>query len=190
MARTRTRWAAGWMLTLCALSGPLAADPPASSLGEGPQGLNLLVGSWRVEAQIRNSPISTLAGEGTMEVAWSEAGDVLEADMRIAFERFAVNGVTRRSWDAASQRWKVSWHPTEAGQSEVLDIDGAYLAGRFLEIDTGRDDYGAYIGRLVIEARSADHLVVRKDRLYDDGTLLPETWSYQAFRVEDSAPQE
>ncbi|MBZ0114579.1 MAG: hypothetical protein K8J08_19105 [Thermoanaerobaculia bacterium] len=172
------------VLSLClALISAAHAEAPPKRLAEGSQGLNLLLGDWTVQARIRNSPISYLEGAGTMKVTWDAAGKTLLAEMKVAFDGFAVNGTTRRVYDPKREEWQVGWHPTEPGQSEVLNIEGRLRDDRFVEIDYGTDGYGSYLGRLVIEVLDPNRLSVRKDRLYDDGTLLPETWSYEATRV-------
>jgi len=146
--------------------------------------LDFMVGRWRIDARIKNGPESYLEGAGTMDVRWDGVGTTLLADMRVAFANFEVNGVTRRVFNADADRWDISWNPTVEGRPVVPGIEGKYQDGRFIEINYGQDANGAFIGRLAIFDISNDHFSVRKDRLYDDGTLRPEIWVYEAIRVE------
>jgi hypothetical protein len=68
-----------------------------------------------------------------------------------------------------------------SGYIEV--IEGQFRDGRFIEINYGSDQQGAFIGRLVVSEMTDDHFVVRKDRLYDDRTVYPEIWVYEATRT-------
>ncbi|MFZ1702049.1 MAG: hypothetical protein WAU71_14585 [Pyrinomonadaceae bacterium] len=141
--------------------------------------LDFMVGDWKVDAKIRTSPTAFITGSGTMAVHFDKEN--LLAKMKIKFENFEVNGTTKRIFDKAKDRWDVSWLPD--GQPPTLNIDGKMLNGRFIEIDYGCDQRGAFIGRLVIYEISNDHFLVRKDQLYDDGAIMKDIWLYEATRV-------
>jgi len=158
----------------------LGAQPSADEAGAEFDRMAWLLGEWQVEAKIRNSPSSYLEGSGTMSVRLAEDGETFLADMDIAFEGFDVVGTTVRRYDPERKLWEIAWVSEVGGETH---IEGHFVDGRLVEINWGSDARGAFIGRLVKRKISDDRFVVRKDRLYDDGTVLPETWVYEATRV-------
>ncbi|MEZ5345361.1 MAG: hypothetical protein R2681_07380 [Pyrinomonadaceae bacterium] len=144
--------------------------------------LDFMVGNWDVSAKILTPQNGYISGSGTMKVR-SES-ETLLAEMRIKFQNFESNGTTKRRYDKAGKYWNVSWNPI--GQQPVLNIEGKMKDGRFIEIDYGRDNRGAYIGRLVVFNISTDRFSVRKDKIYDDGMIIPEIWMYEAVRQDTS----
>lgn len=145
--------------------------------------LDFMVGDWTVEAWIRQSPIAVLKGQGTMKVYWAENGETLLAQMDIKFPTFAVQGVTKRTFNPTKELWEISWNPTIEGRQVYPHIEGKFNGEHFVELNWGEDAYGSLLGRLVISNISQDFFKVRKDRLYDDGTLLEEIWAYEARRI-------
>ncbi len=142
--------------------------------------MGFMVGEWRIDAKIR-TPNGYLVGSGTMDARFDVDGTTFLADMDTRFQGFAVTGTTRRVYNPARKLWDVDWLTGNA--SSVLGIEGRFSDGHFIEINYGTDGAGPFIGRLVVSEITDDHFVVRKDRLYDDGTLMPEVWLYEATRT-------
>ena len=143
--------------------------------------LNFMLGDWKIEAKIRTSPIAFIKGSGTMKAYFDKSSGMLLADMKIKLRNFAVNGTTKRKFNPVTGRWKISWNPI--GRPIFPPIEGQMKHGRFIEIDHGTDKYGSYIGRLVVFNITEKHFSVRKDQLYDDGTLMKDIWIYEATKI-------
>jgi hypothetical protein len=156
----------------------LSVNSHAQKQPGNPAQFNFMLGDWEVTAKIRNSPASYIEGKGAVNVYFNKSNDTLYAVMKIKFLGFEVNGVTKRTYNKQKGSWDISWNP-ENNEPVVL-VDGKFEDGRCVEINYGKDDHNAFIGRLVIYNISNDHFSVRKDRLYDDGTLMPEIWAYEA----------
>ena len=101
----------------------------------------------------------------------------------VKFRNFEVNGTTKRLFQSKSNRWKISWNPI--GKPTVRNIEGQMIDSRFIEFNYGKDNYGPFIGRLIVFDISKDRFSVRKDRIYDDGTLVKDIWGYVAERIKD-----
>jgi hypothetical protein len=142
--------------------------------------MGFMVGEWRVDARIRSGQ-GYMVGTGAMSVQFKEDGTTMLADVNIPFPGFTVLGTTRRIYNPARKLWDVDWITGNA--NSVLGIEGRFQDGRFIEIDFGANAIGPYIGRLVISEMTDDHFLVRKDRLYDDGSVAAEVWTYEATRT-------
>ncbi len=180
MTTTTARSAAGLCALLALLPAHLSAQPGDADARAEFDRMRFLLGEWAVEARIRNGPDGYLRGSGTMSVRLAEDGETFLADMDIEFEGFDVVGTTVRRYDPARKLWNIAW---EADQGAEPHIEGHWIDGRLVEINWGTDARGPFIGRLVKRKISHDRFEVRKDRLYDDGAVLPETWAYEATRV-------
>ncbi|MEP2669604.1 MAG: hypothetical protein ABJH04_11445 [Cyclobacteriaceae bacterium] len=146
---------------------------------ERPTELDFMLGEWAAEAKIKVSPEDYITGVGTINAYYN--GDTLMADMNIQFEEFDVVGVTKRLYNFEKEMWEISWNPEEA--SEVVpNIEGKMRDNRFIELNFGEDQFGSFMGRLVIFDITKDHFSVRKDRLYDTGGLMKDIWVYEATR--------
>ena len=143
--------------------------------------LDFKVGQWKVEAKIKVSPTDYITGAGTLDIQWDDTR-ALVARMDISFDDFDVKGTTTRHFNPAKGQWDVGWF-SDDGQGTVPQIDGRFQDGRFIEINYGVDLRGPFVGRLIIYDMSHDHFSVRKDQLYDDGTVYKDVWVYEATRV-------
>lgn len=170
----------GILLFAAPLTTPLTAQPTDPEARQEFEHLAYLLGDWHIEAKIRNSPTTYLEGSGTMSVRLDTDGETFLADMNVAFAGFDVVGTTVRRYDPERGLWQIEWQSAEGAEPR---IEGHFIDGRLVEINWGIDQRGPFIGRLTKRKITEDHFVVRKDRLYDDGTVFPETWVYEATRT-------
>ena len=143
--------------------------------------MSFLVGTWNIHAKIRSSRTSFIEGNGTMEVLIQQDGRTIQADLSVPFPNFQVRGTTLRAFNATTGLWDIQW--LDDFGPNVPNIEGRFANERFIEFDFGTDNYGPYVGRLVIYDISENSFSVRKDRLYDDGTLMKDIWVYDATRT-------
>lgn len=172
-----------FILCLFLLPANLSAQKLSINNKDKSKQLDFMLGDWKLVAKIRVSPIAFIEGIGSMKVSVDKDTGYLLADTKVKFQNFEVDGVTKRIFDKNKERWNVSWNPVN--QQGVPNIEGQMLNGRFIEVDYGKDNYGAYIGRLIVFNITNDKFSVRKDQLYDDGTLMNEVWRYEATRIKD-----
>ncbi|MCB1025279.1 MAG: hypothetical protein KDB79_12860 [Acidobacteria bacterium] len=182
LSKNKFQFALSLVLAVLSISLAASAQDGSTAAADPARELDFMLGNWSVEAKILTPQIGYITGTGTMKVTFDKK--TLLAEMRIKFQNFETNGTTKRIYDPIKKGWNVSWNPV--GQPIVPDIDGKMAEGRFIEIDHGRDNRGAYIGRLVIFDISKDKFSVRKDKIYDDGIIFPEIWMYEAVRIPDS----
>ena len=169
--------------------GPSAVSSPPIALQEvrtaaaEMERMRFMIGEWEVDAWFRNSPSTYARGSGTISVRLDQEAQVLIADMNIPFDGFTVQGTTLRRFNEARGIWEVEWIDTGNPAASESTIDGQFKNDRFLEINYGADQRGPYIGRLVISDMTDESFTVRKDRIWDDGTIALEIWAYEARKV-------
>ncbi len=144
--------------------------------------LDFMLGNWKAEAKIKVSPEDYIHGSGSIKSYYK--GDTLLAEMNIHFEDFDVIGVTKRLYNPKKQQWGISWNPANNMGETVPHIEGTMRDDRFIEFNYGKDEYGPFIGRLIIFNISNDHFSVRKDRIYDSGGFRKDIWVYEATKIE------
>lgn len=178
-------WRKVFVLLLLAVvtSGPLQAqEMSADEVQRERDRMSFMLGSWRIDARIRNSPTSFIEGSGTMNVSLREGNATIDALLDVQFPTFQVQGTTVRNFNPSTERWEIDW--LDRRGPDVMGIEGRFANGRFVEFDFGTDNNGPYVGRLVIFNITENSFSVRKDRLYDDGSLMKDIWVYDATRTD------